>query len=420
MLIIGTLGNDTLTGTSSDDTIFALNGNDVVYGGQGKDTLDGGGNDDSLYGGEAEDSLRGGTGNDLLDGGQSKDTLDGGDGDDTLNGQDGEDSLSGGKGDDSLTGDQGQDTLNGNAGNDRIFAGSGDDRLFGGDDADFLDGGDGNDNAEGGDGNDTLTGGIGGVDRLYGGKDADVFRGPYGPFSGDFVDGGEGGNDDDRLNLEGVGPYRIVYSATNSEDGRIEFLDSWGNATGSMEFRNIERIIPCFTPGSQVMTAKGPVAVEDLREGDRIVTRDDGFQAITWIGKRHLDRAELGANARFQPVRIAAGALGKGMPERDMLVSPNHRMLMVADANQLLFSDREVLVAAKHLVGRSGIVQAVVPEVTYVHFMFEQHQVVHADGAWTESFQPGEMALGGLENQQRAEIMALFPALKRHEALLAG
>jgi hypothetical protein len=50
--------------------------------------------------------------------------------------------------------------------------------------------------------------------------------------------------------------------------------------------------------------------------------------------------------------------------------------------------------------------------VTYVHIMFERHEVVLSDGVWSESFQPGDHSLGGLAQNQRDEIFTLFPELK--------
>ena len=193
-------------------------------------------------------------------------------------------------------------------------------------------------------------------------------------------------------------------------------------------------VVPCFTPGTLIATPEGERAVEDLKVGDRVITRDNGIQPIRWVGRRELSVAELAAASHLNPVRIKAGALGHGLPERDMLVSPNHRVLVSNDRTALYFEEREVLVAAKHLVGMEGIDIVDEPSVTYIHFMFDQHEVVLSDGAWTESFQPGDMSLAGVGTAQRDEIYELFPelagaegveayqsarrALKKHEARL--
>ena len=98
-----------------------------------------------------------------------------------------------------------------------------------------------------------------------------------------------------------------------------------------------------------------------------------------------------------------------------MMVSPNHRVLVANDKTALYFEDREVLVAAKHLTGLEGVDVVEVSSVTYIHFMFERHEVVLSDGAWTESFQPGDHSLGGIDSEQRDEIFKLFPDLKGAE-----
>lgn len=114
----------------------------------------------------------------------------------------------------------------------------------------------------------------------------------------------------------------------------------------------------------------------------------------------------------LKPVLIRAGSLGEGLPERDMLVSPNHRMLVSNDKTALYFEENEVLVAAKHLVDNKGVRTVETLGTSYLHFMFDHHEVVLANGAWTESFQPGDQSLKGLGNAQRAEIFEIFPELK--------
>ena len=159
-------------------------------------------------------------------------------------------------------------------------------------------------------------------------------------------------------------------------------------------------------------TQQGPVAVEDLRPGDQVLTRDNGAQPVAWVGCKTLRPADLAAQARLRPVLICAGALGHGLPERDMMFSPNHQILRADTRADLYFGEHEVLLAAKHLLGRPGITRAL-PKggIDYVHFMFERHEVVLADGVWSESFQPGDQSLAGLDADQRDELLTLFPAL---------
>jgi hypothetical protein len=169
--------------------------------------------------------------------------------------------------------------------------------------------------------------------------------------------------------------------------------------------------VPCFTPGTAIATPRGERAIEELAVGDRVVTRDNGIQEIRWIGRKTLDHGQLAAAEHLRPILVTRGSLGQGLPERDMLVSPNHRFLAANERTMLYFEEHEVLVAAKHLVDSRTIRPVNVLGVTYVHFMCDRHEVVLANGAWTESFQPGDHSLNGLGNAQRTEIYELFPEL---------
>lgn len=174
---------------------------------------------------------------------------------------------------------------------------------------------------------------------------------------------------------------------------------------------NDASVTPCFTPGTMIATPTGERAVEDLGTGDSVVTRDNGLQTIRWVGSKRITGRDLAERPHLRPVLIQKGALGDDLPVRDMYVSPNHRMLVASDRTALYFEEREVLAAAKHLINHRGIQDIHTTGTTYMHFMFDQHQVVLANGSWSESFQPGDHSLRGLGNAQRNEILELFPDL---------
>src|SRR5690606_17510472 len=156
----------------------------------------------------------------------------------------------------------------------------------------------------------------------------------------------------------------------------------------------------------------GGVPVEPLKAGDRVITRDNGVQEIAWAGQRRLDYGQLAGTAHMKPILFRIGSLGPGLPERDTLVSPNHRILVTNDRTALYFDEHEVLVSAKHLINSRDIRQVDVLGVTYCHVMFDRHEVVLANGVWTEAFRVDDRSLNGLGNAQRNEIHELFPALK--------
>ncbi|MEO6299040.1 MAG: Hint domain-containing protein [Paracoccaceae bacterium] len=435
---------DTIVGGQGDDTIRTGDDADSIHGNEGADSIDAGVDNDTVFGDAGNDTIIGAEGADVISGGSGDDVVYGGYGPGTpdlvnipdatdLAPGNGTDLIHGDEGNDTLFGMDDKDTIYGDANNDVIYGGIDDDSLFGGSNNDVVHGDDGNDRVFGDDGNDSLSGGAG-ADSVFGGSGADLIVGGN---TGDFVDGGEQGNDHDTLDLTGAGPLHIIYDPTNPENGTVNFLDPTDHhVTGTLTFQNIENVIPCFTPGTLIATPRGEVAVESLQIGDRIITRDNGMQEIRWIGKRELSWRDLSLASHLKPVLVRQGALGNGVPERDMLVSPNHRLLVANDRTALYFDEHEVLVAAKHLVQSKGVYSVDTAGVTYVHFMCDRHEVVLSNGAWTESFQPGDYSLKGMGNSQRAEIYDLFPALrtevglenygaarrtlKRHEALLIG
>jgi len=281
---------------------------------------------------------------------------------------------------------------------------------------------------DGGAGDDILIGGAG-ADVLLGGDGQDTFElgagGLGGDMIGDKIDGGAGGVDHDVLDLRGTvtpgGSLEVTLTGAdsngNGHDGYVTYYDDKGDEVGRTEFEEIEEIVPCFTPGTTIATPKGERRVEDLRVGDKVITRDNGIQEIRWLGAKELNWQQLNTNSHLKPIMIKAGALGNGLPERDMLVSPNHRVLVANDKTEIYFEEREVLAAAKHLVGTIGIQNVDTLGTTYIHFMFDHHEVVLSNGAWTESFQPGDYTLNGLGDEQRSEIFDLFPELQSHQGI---
>ncbi|WP_170106814.1 Hint domain-containing protein [Rhodovulum imhoffii] len=193
--------------------------------------------------------------------------------------------------------------------------------------------------------------------------------------------------------LPPAGSNITVEVKTYFEDGTLIL------STGSIEVS----YQPCFVMGTLILTLRGEVPVEDLRQGDMVVTMDKGPMPIRWIGASRVH-----ARGIFAPIRIKAGTLEN---KRDLLVSPQHRMMLRGWRAELMFGESEVLVSAKSLVNDSTIRSAPADTVVYYHILFDSHQIVYAEGAPSESFFPGDIALDGMASQTRAEIFRLFPAL---------
>ncbi|WP_415635610.1 Hint domain-containing protein [Paracoccus aminovorans] len=194
-----------------------------------------------------------------------------------------------------------------------------------------------------------------------------------------------------------------------------QYVGSYKIGTGqtSIPYDPTVRAAPCFTPGTLIETDAGPRPVEHLRPGDRILTRDHGHQPLCWIGGATLDRRQLDLQPNLRPILIGRDALGPGLPDRNLLVSPQHRVLLCSAIAQRMFGAQQVLVAAKHLTALPGI-RAIQPDpgVSYLHLLFGRHQLVLSNGLWTESLLTGPQALNGLPAAARREIRTLFPDLE--------
>jgi len=191
--------------------------------------------------------------------------------------------------------------------------------------------------------------------------------------------------------------------------------DPGGSGTDlqSIVTQHVLAVVPCFTPGTLIQTSNGAVLIEDLEIGDRVVTRDHGMQPIRWIGATALPKGYAAANKRLRPILIRKDALGPNQPDRDMRVSRQHRIL-VRDwrADMLFGKPGGALVPAFSLCNDSTIIEDRAPEeVTYIHMVFEQHEIVYADGVEAESFHPGARTVFGLSTPQKSELLELFPQL---------
>ncbi|PZO67891.1 MAG: hemolysin [Paracoccus denitrificans] len=172
-------------------------------------------------------------------------------------------------------------------------------------------------------------------------------------------------------------------------------------------------IIPCFVRGTLIDSPDGSIAVEDLRVGDLVVTKDHGLQSIRWIGSKKVDGLTRSAKAIVRPIRIRAGALGPDTPAQDLLVSPQHRILVRSTIVERMFNTAEVLVAAKQLLQVDGIdVADDLAEVEYFHLFFDQHEIIVANGAETESLYPGREAIKALPKASVEELFTFFPELR--------
>lgn len=222
-----------------------------------------------------------------------------------------------------------------------------------------------------------------GATNSYGTTEGLAFIGPIGGFP-----------------LVGV-PLTVISASEGPSDGTTDYDDY---ATP-----------PCFTAGTLINTADGPRAIEDLQVGDLVDTLDHGLQPVRWTGSASFSASDLTSHPELEPILIEKGALGSGLPTRDLIVSPQHRVLISDWRAELYYGEAEVLVAAKYLVNSGSIRSLTTKEsVTYIHVLFDRHEVILSEGVFTESFQPGAEVCNGLSADVQAELIKVFPELKNN------
>ena len=466
-------GSDTITGSSGTDYIHSGDGDDTIYGGDGNDVIETGGGDDIAYGEGGDDGYRWGDGhsdaaigNDLYDGGEGYNTLNAWQSAPAEPGQNGPgvhvvldssasgdvDALGGVSGHlrflnmQNLRTGGGDDIIDGSAaGVDgyRVFADFGNDLVIGSSGNDTLEGGWGSDTIIGGAGNDaiSMTGDIfAAVSRPDAHKDTLVLQDGFGQ---DTIRGFAFGDELDADGNPAPADVLDIRELHDADGNPIDLndvivrgdVDQYGNSYAVISFPNGEELwmhgvdpetltrtrlkgmgIPCFCAGTLIRTPRGDVAVEDLRVNDLVMTADHGPRPIRWIGSRTLDGIDMAMAPKLRPIRIAANALGSNLPECDLMVSPQHRILVRSAIAQRMFGADEILVAARQLIGLDGVEQVDVQSVSYFHLLFDGHQIVTANGAETESLYTGTEALKSLGDAAAEEIFALFPELRNRPA----
>lgn len=210
-----------------------------------------------------------------------------------------------------------------------------------------------------------------------------------------------------------AGPANGLTSTEIGQAGSGNSLETQDQGGSYFEQENPDpNNITCFVNGTRIETENGPVAVEDLTPGTLVRTLEGRFAPLRMVLSRRVTQGEMVANEALRPVRISAGSLGQGIPQRDVLVSRQHRMLVASAITQRMFGRARALIAAIRLTELPGVyVDTPEQDIEYVHLLFDDHEVIFADGAPSESFFLGEVALRTLPSASRREIALIFPDL---------
>ena len=161
-----------------------------------------------------------------------------------------------------------------------------------------------------------------------------------------------------------------------------------------------------FTRGTNITMASGrQVPIEDLKVGDRVLTRDDGAQAIRWIGQ-----STTRAVGDFAPIVITAGALNN---ENDLVVSPDHRLFVYQRSDEIGAGQSEILIKARHLVNDETVYVQDGGFVDYFQILFDRHHIIYAEGIAAESLLVDPRTRPALPPELLEKLGGLLPGHRR-------
>jgi hypothetical protein len=172
-----------------------------------------------------------------------------------------------------------------------------------------------------------------------------------------------------------------LYALTDTAGGVTATIATLAVIDGAKPLLNAnnDTITACFAAGTRILTVRGEVAVDALRVGDLVATFSGAGAAlkpVRWIGYRHVDLTAHPTPEKVRPVRMIAGCLAPGLPHRDLVLSPGHALCI-----------DDHLVDVEWLLNGVTVTQDMtVDAVTYYHIELDQHDLVLAEGVFSETY----------------------------------
>ncbi len=160
----------------------------------------------------------------------------------------------------------------------------------------------------------------------------------------------------------------------------------------------IAETVACFARGTLIATSDGEVAVETITAGTRVALARGGSACVKWVGHRRLRPAVSRCPGSVQPIAIAPGALGDGLPKRELRLSPEHAIFVGG-----------LLVPVGLLVNGQTIVRLNVDVIEYFHVELKGHDVILAEGAPAETY----LDTGNRSIFANAPLVDLHPHFER-------
>ena len=165
-----------------------------------------------------------------------------------------------------------------------------------------------------------------------------------------------------------------------------------------------------FSRGSLIDTENGPVAIEDLQPGDRVMTTDNQAETLLWKGSTTLVPGRPGPSGRnLRLTRIMADAFGMQRPLSYVLAGPSARLLHTPHHLRSLIGDAQMLTPVQEFIDGSNVIETAPPTpVELFHICLPRHAAIRIGGLEFETYHPGVNAVRTISHAMRSLYLKLF------------
>nr|WP_294522802.1 Hint domain-containing protein [uncultured Rhodopila sp.] len=172
----------------------------------------------------------------------------------------------------------------------------------------------------------------------------------------------------------GANPTSVTYGLQ-----KVVIAGSATISTLSTVTSNVFVEVTCFAGGTQILAGGNEVAIEALQPGDSVAVLRNGEtvqEPVTWVGSSKIDLSRHAQPELAAPVRVKAGALADNTPTRDLLLSPEHCLILGGRS-----------IPVKYLINGGSIAREYpAAPFHYYHVELENHGILIAEGAQAESY----------------------------------
>ena len=165
-----------------------------------------------------------------------------------------------------------------------------------------------------------------------------------------------------------------------------------------------------FARGSLIDTDMGPVAIEDLMPGDRVVTVDGDLQPVVWKGNVTIvPGLKQNQKREMKLTRLMADSFGLSRPMRSVIAGPSARLLHTPLKMRALAGQTQILAPVSAFVDGVNVIETAPPTaVELFHFCLPRHAAVRVGGLEFESYHPGTNATRMISHAMRSLFLNLF------------